>query len=295
MTTALQQAFVTAQNNAPESEELDSAPFIGTSFAHYDVLDTIETIHHPMLKAMVLGSMEWSISAAIINLARDTFYRVRDSMAATDNAIDDFNEFINAVAVLKANEQYNTDLGFEENTGALQQLAMLVSLKQRWYDQAELAHGAAKMVFKTKTYEELIATEKVRTVDGDMKLNLSALADFAGRGDKDRTTKAHEALVRQQQLKFASQHATRQLVAPAVINIITMAEYRGIEDVAFWQLPVETQQRLIDGTRKAIERSLETLATWRGITTIEYAAGILPDGFDAIKQLEAVLASAKFK
>lgn len=267
---------------------------VASTYNHFDVLDTIENITHPLLKAMVLGSMEWSIKTQCINIARDVFYRVRESAGEHENAIDNFNEFINAMAELKANEQYNTDLGFEENTGALQQLAMLTTIRQTWYDQAEMAHGSAKLPFKTKSYEELIAAEKVRNVDAEIAGNLGALAEFASKGDPDKAARAKEALIRQQQIKFASQHSTRQLIAPAVVNIITMAEYRATDDVSFWQLANETQERLITATRSAIERNLATLATWRGVTQFEYATAVLPDAFTAIDELTAVLASPKF-
>lgn len=276
--------------------ENTTAPVAQSTYAHYDVMDTIENVTHPMLRAMVLGSMEWSVSAAIINLARDTFYRLRDAQQHTETTIDDFNEFINTVAELKANEQYNQTLGFEENGGAMQQLALLVGIKHHWYDLAEIAHGSAKMRFAPRTYEELIASEKVRSVDDEMKTNLEALAAFASRGDAKRAEVAKEQLLKQQQFKFASQHASRQLVAPAVVNIINMAEYRNAgAQPEFWQLPVEMQERLITSTRKAIERTLETLATWRGITAVEYATAILPDAFAAIDELDTVLKAPKFQ
>jgi hypothetical protein len=277
---------------------------VQSTYAHFDPIDVIENIKHPMLKAMVLGSMEWSVKTACINIARDVFYKVRASMADTDNAIDDFNEYINTIAELKANEQYNTDLGFEENTGALTQLAMLTTIGRKWYDYADTAHGAAKLAFKTKTYSELIASEKVRTLDSEAVINIEALAEFASRrGSKEisaeklaeRAKRTQEAIANKIKFSYAAQHATRQLVAPAVINIIGMAEYRATEDVEFWQLALEAQERLISSTVKAIERNVETLATWRGITTIEYASQIMPDAFAAIDDLEAVLASPKFK
>lgn len=294
MTTALAQAL--------QDANIVTAPV--SNYIHFDPIDVIDDIKHPMLKAMVLGSMEWSVKTACINLARDVFYKVRAAMADTTNAIDDFNEFINVIAEMKANEQYNNDLGFEENTGALTQLAMLTTIGQHWYDLADTAHGAAKLAFKTKTYLELIASEKVRTLDSEAVINIEALAEFASRRGSgeitpeklaERTKRTKEAIANKIKFSYAAQHATRQLVAPAVINIISMAEYRATEEVEFWQLALEAQQRLLTSTVKAVERNVETLATWRGITTLEYASQIMPDAFTAIDQLELVLASPKFK
>jgi hypothetical protein len=249
-----------------------------------------------MLKAMVLGSMAWSIDVACINKARGVFYDARKSMAeGADTTIDKLNEYINSVAELKANEQYSEELGFEQNAGALQELAIMTSLRTQWHDIATTAYAAAKMKNETKTLEQLIKDERVRTVDGELATNLEANATFACRGREQHIPAITKQLIAEQNARFAQQHKDRQLVAPAVINIMHMAEYRnaGDDTCAFHQLTLETQKRLITSTRAAAMRSMNTLATWR-LPAGEYATGVLPDGYDVIDTLDAVLASPKF-
>jgi hypothetical protein len=269
-----------------------------STYAHYDVLDTVENINHPLLKAMVLGSVEWAINMQCINAARGAFYTARalavDDAVQSDIAIDELNDFVNTIAELKANEQYNTDLGFEQNAGDMQQLALLLPMRQKWYDVADTAHGAAKMVFKSKTFEELLASEKVRTVDVESACKISDMTTMLCKGDAEKAKRVTDMLLAQQQSKLAQSHQTNKLIAPAVLSIIRMAEYRNEESPEFWQLSIETQRRLILSTKNAVERTMTTLATWRSVSQHEYAKGVLLDGFAAVDELEAVLAAPKF-
>lgn len=288
MTTVLTQETASQIETRPQS-----------TYAHYDVLDTVENnIKHPLLKAMVLGSMEWAINMICISSARGAFYRARaldvDNSVQSDTAIDELNNFVNTIAELKANEQYNTDLGFEENAGDMQQLALLLPLRQRWYDIADTAHGAAKMAFKSKSFEELLASEKVRTLDVDSALKIGAMTDMLCKGDAAKAKRVTDLMLAQQQSKLAQSHQTNKLIAPAVLSIIRMAEYRNEEAPEFWQLSIDTQKRLINNTRASIERTIATLATWRSVSQFEYASSVLLDGFAAIDELDAVLASPKF-
>lgn len=293
-TTAIAQALHDAHVSADTGSVHKPAM---SAHTYFDVQDTIESILHPMLRAMVLGSMAWSIDIACINKARDTFYAARK--ITTDNGesttIDKFNEYINSVAELAANEQYSEELGFEQNAGALQELAIMSGLRTKWHDISDTAYAAAKMKNETKTIEELIASERVRTVDGDTSANLEALAAFACRGKADRLPLVTAQLIKEQNARYAQQHKDRQLVAPAVINIINMANYRvaGEDNQQFYQLALETQRRLIISIRAAVIRSMNTLATWR-LPAGEYATSVLPDGYDVVDALDVVLNSPKF-
>lgn len=294
MSTAIAQALHDAHIDADTLAV--QKPAIST-FAFYDPLDTIDNIPHLTLKAMVLGSMAWAIDALCINKAREVFYDARKSVVESrgeQTTIDDFNEFINSVAELKAGEQYSVDQGFEQNAGKLQALALLTGLRHTWHDQAEEAHAAAKMKYAPKTLGELIASEKVRTVDGEMAVNLELLATHAARGKAERVPLMKEALVKEQQHRFAQQHKDRLHVAPAVLNIISMGEYRNAgEEPSFHQLALEDQIRLITASKQACERSVATLATWR-LPAGDYGLHVLPEGYAAIDLFDEVLNSTKF-
>lgn len=269
------------------------ATAVQSSFSHYNVLDTIEDITHPTLKAMVLSSMEWSIKTQCINQARNVFYQVRKD---ADDMVTEggLSEFVNAIAGLEANAQYNTDLGFAQNGSAITKVAQLMQSAQQWYDKAETAHGSAKMTFKCKTFEELVADEKVRLLDDNTKSKISAYGSMIARGDVTKQALITEALIKQQQNNQINQAKSRELVAPAVMTILGMAEYRGGgEEIEFYELDTDVQKRLISAAKGAVERSMTTLATWRGVSMKDYA-DLLLDGFKAIEELDAVLNSTKF-
>lgn len=286
--TALHDAHITADTSAKEKPVVSPYNF-------FDPLDAIEAVQHPLLKAMILSSATWYIDTLCINKARDIFYRVRETVEA-DGGIDEFNEFISAIAEIKGNEQYSEEQGFEQNAGAMQELALLTGIRLHWHDVSDTAAGAAKIKNEVKSFEQLIASEKVRTVDDETRSNLEACAAFAARGaSPERAKLIAEQLEKEQAARFAHQHKQRQLVAPAVINIITLAEYRraGDESAQFHQLALDTQRRLIAGVRAAVMRAMNTLATWR-LPVGEYATSVLPDGYACVDELDAVLTSPKF-
>lgn len=288
LSAALHDSHVHADTAAPQHE-------VQSTHAFFDPIDVIEEIQHLTLRSLILSSMAWSADTMLINKARDVFYAARKTyMESESPTINDFNEFINAVRELQANEQYAEELGFEQNSGALQSIAQLIGIRQHWHDRAEIAAVAAKTKYAPKTLSELIATERVRTVDGEVASNMEALAEFSARGKPERIPQIKQHLIAEQNARYAAQHKDRQLVAPAVLNIISMGEYRNAGDTHdFWQLAVDDQVRLITQTKAAVERSIMTLATWR-LPQGDYARFVLPEGYDTVDKLEAVLNSTKF-
>lgn len=233
-------------------------------------------------------SLAWSVDTACINLARDMFYRMR---ATKSDSIDDFNEFINDIAELKANEAYNEDLGFEENTGTLQSLSMLLVLREQWHDLAETSAKVLGIKYAPKTLEELMANEKPRTLSEDATLNLEVLAKAMTRKSPDRFQQTYELLVKQQANTYQNQFKTKLITAPAVANIFSVADYRRDKaEVAFHELGTETQNRLTLQTKGAAERALVKLANWKGVTTAAYAM-LTVEAFDLIDRVDAILAA----
>lgn len=284
----LHDSHVAADTAAPQHA-------VQSTFAFFDPIDLVEGIQHLTLRSLILSSMAWSADTLLINKARDVFYAARKTYLESETpTINDFNEFVNAVKELEANQQYAEELGFEQNAGALQAIAQLTGLRQHWHDRAEIAAVAAKTKYAPKTLSELIATERIRTVDGEVAINMEALAEFSARGKVERIPQIKQHLIAEQNARYAAQHKDRQLVAPAVLNIISMGEYRQAGDSHdFWQLSVDDQVRLITQAKGATERSIMTLATWR-LPQGDYARFVLPEGYDTVDKFDEVLNSTKF-
>lgn len=257
---------------------------------YFDPQDLVGEISNPHLKYKLRSSMAWSLDNACINAARGLFYSMR---ATKGDSIDDFNEFINDIAEISANEAYNVDLGFEENSGTLQQLSQLLVLRGTWHDLAETSAKVIGVKYAPRELEELMANEKPRTLGEDASLNLETLARAMTRKNPERFQQIFELLTKQQTTKYANQHKTRVLTAPAVANIFAVADYRrDVAEVAFHELAKDLQNRLILGTKSAAERAVVDLADWKGVTTAAYAM-LCVEAFDLVDTLEALLANAE--
>lgn len=252
---------------------------------YFDPQDAVGELANPHLKYRVRSSMAWSLDTACINKARGLFYALR---SAKSDSIDDLNDFINEIAEISGNEAYNVDLGFEENSGTLQQLTQLLVLREQWHDLAETSAKVVGVIYKPRSLEELMAAEKQRTVGDEAVVNLEILAKMATRKTPERYEQVLEMLVKGQANKYKRQHETRVLTAPAVANIFSVADYRRNDaEVSFHQLADDAQHRLVLCTKSATERALSDLADWKGVTQIAYAQ-LCAEGFDLIDLLEEV-------
>jgi len=256
----------------------------------YDPQDAVGDIANAHLKYELRQSMAWALDMQCISQARDLFYRMRATKA---DSIDDFNEFINDIAEISANESYNVDLGFEENTGTLRSLSQLLVLREHWHDLAETASKSVGTKYAPRTLEELMANEKPRTLNEDTSLNLETLAKAMTRKAPERFQTTYELLVKQQANTYANQHKTRVLTAPAVVSIFAVADYRrDVAEVHFWELSNELQARMVQQVKAAAERAVVKLANWKGVTTAAYAM-LTVEAFDLMDALDVV--AAKFE
>ncbi len=264
--------------------------------SYFDLIPYLEeALVHAQLRARVLSSMAWALDTAAINTARSIFWDTHKE-SVENGHIDNFADFLNRMSEMRANENYVEDLGFELGAGRLSQLSLMLKLSQDWHDKAEGAAVAAGIKYTPKSFELLIASEKAQAVDALTLAKLDALVDATL--DDDHTPEElaeYKRLIAQQQSdRMQQMHASRQLVAPAVLRIISFADYRGAGETSeFWQLPIEAQSRLVSSAINTINRVLTDLAGYRQITAIEYI-GIIKEGKAAIKRLNETLRSGKF-
>ena len=273
------------QMTREEANAKQDAAQVHQQDTYFDPLDLVENTN-AYLKYEVLSGMAWRLDNTCIATARSLFFGMR---TARHDTIDDFNEFINEVAELKANESYNVDLGFEENAGLLQSLSMLLVLRKHWHDHAEMAGVVIGAKYAPKTLEELVDSEKKQELRGDDAIKLEMLAKIATRKHPDRYDQVLTTLKQREAQRAERTFETRKLTAPAVKSIFCVAEYRGGDDVAFHQLSDELRARLLLQTKGAFELAVERLATRKAVTTVAYAVATV-EAFDAMDRLDAVIA-----
>lgn len=264
--------------------------------SYFDLSNTLqEVLVHELLKARVLSSMAWSIDTAAINVARNVFWDAH-AEATSSGSIDDFNNFVNKMADMRANENYVEDLGFELNAGPLKSLALMLKLSQSWHDAATGAAAAAGIRYTPKTFELLLATEKPQAVRADTVAKLHAAVDAMYEdedADPAEIADAKAKMVEMQRIRSIDQHDSRQRITPAVLKIIDYAGYHGTGEDQFWQLPIDMQARLIGQASSAIDRSLSDLASYSKISQMEYI-GIIKEAKAAMRRLNETVKSGKF-
>ena len=283
--------------NAADEAAKNAATTITHGTAYFDLLHTLdEVLVHSLLRARVLSSMAWALDTAAINAARSVFWDTHKE-AAEAGHIDNFAEFLNKMSEMRANENYVEDLGFELGAGKLQSLTLMLKLSQKWHDTAADAAAGAGIKYTPKSFEVLMASEKVQQVDAPTTAKLNALIDMTFEGEEhtaEEIEQARKLVAAQQSERMAAMHASRQMISPAVQRIIAYADYRDSSDATeFWQLPTDTQARLVSNAISTIDRTLTDLAGYRSITAIEYIS-LIKEAKGAKARLNDVLKSSKF-
>lgn len=281
------EADAAAAENAPVS--------YGTAF--FDLFHTLEDLLvHPLLCARVLSSMTWILDTTAINTARSVFWDVHKE-ASEAGHIDDFADFLNRMAEMRANENYVEDLGFELGAGKLQSLTLLLKLSQKWHDKAQGASIGAGIKYVPKSFEQLLAGEKAQSVDALTTAKLNALVDATFDGEDstpEEIEQAKKLVATQQSERLAAMHASRQMISPAVLRIIAYADYHDSSEAdEFWQLPVELQARLINNAISTIDRTVTDLAAYKSISALEFI-GLIKEAKGAKTRLNDVLKTTKF-
>jgi hypothetical protein len=287
---------ITTREQASATLTAREAAGHGTSY--FDLIEVLnDKLTQPMLRARVLSSMAWMLDMNVINTGRSLFYDVHKE-ATESGTIDNFADFLSKMCELQAGEAFAEGLGYELNTGRLASLSLMLRLRQTWHDKAESAAANARIKYEPKSFEVLMASEKVQTVDTLTREKLSALVDATYEGENASTEEIAQAqalLLNQQAARNVQIHESRQLVAPAILRIIDNADFHGkaIESAEFWQLALDTQIRLIGAARRAVERTLSDLASYKTITTLEYV-GMIKECKAMTRELDAVLTTGKY-
>lgn len=278
-----------------QAEHAKSEVIHGTNFLDlHDIAD--ETLVYPLMKAKVTASMAWMMDTSIVTTARRVFWDTQAD-GVEGGHIDNFADFLNAIADLQTNENYVEQLGFELNTGRLQSLKIMLQLSAKWHDRARAAAIQNGQTYEPKSFETLLLSEKPAPVKADSIEKMTALAEaLADEGDtaedKERLV---QMLIKKATNRAIEMHDSHKLIIPAVLKIISIAGYSnaGEESAEFWQLPADAQFRFINSMDASIKRTLEDISTYRKVTMIEYA-GAIKEAKAACARLKTIAQSEKF-
>lgn len=286
------------RTRADVSEILTTREATSHGVTYFDLMESLSTkLVHPMLRARVMASNAWTLDSSIISTARSIFFDVyKDETEA--GHIDNFADFLSKMSELRAGEDFAEGLGYELGAGRMKSLGTMMRVSTEWHDMARAAAANAKIKYDPKSFELLMASEKVQVVDVLTREKLAALIEVEYEDDENSTPEeaeqAKDMLIAQQTARNIQMHASRQMVAPAVLRIIEHVNLKHTaEDCNFWQLPLDMQIRLIGAARRTVDRTLTDLSTYRGISTLDYI-GMIREAKAMKKELDTVLATGKF-
>lgn len=274
-----------------------------SAHSFFDPFDLFDKLTSPVFKARVLGSYAWAIDTTIINKARQVFFKLREQADVSSRDIDAYAEFINGLAEMNAGDLYAADLGYEQNTGALQQIASLLSLSTQAHDRAQSASAVAELAYEQKTFEQLIRDEKPyidhALIKEEAHFEASTITGEAmGAAEhSEEYQRIYDAAVKDATDADSSVAADRvrdsQRIRPAVLRVIESVGRLGdTDEVAFHQLDNALQIQLINRARKIGDSVYGQIRTWRSLAGER--SMIRVENYHMAKEFAAVLAAPKF-
>lgn len=251
-----------------------------------DPLDIIEDkITDTGLKARVLSSLAWMLDNQCIVTARMFFFeQYRESEYAGQQ--DGLNEFM-------ANFRGSLDIEAVFGSGGpATELVNMLSLRQEWHDAAGSAMDADGRVYDPRSWDMLIASERVAPVSSLTKAKQQQLAKFAADGNADDEAEFMKMFEARSKNRAEQRAEMNRMVGPAVLELIHTAErYR--QPTQFEHLDKRTRERFFRTGVKFLMNAMSDMAERNSISDFEFAM-MMKEFKEAKRCLEFVL-STDFK
>jgi hypothetical protein len=225
-----------------------------SGYTYFSPIDLLEDkmAHQPNLHSRVLESMAWMIDASCISQARTIlFERYKES---DHTAPDAFADFCQTVA-----EDLSHD-SLYENEGNEQTLALLLSIRNQWHDDAAAAAHADDRDYNSKSLREQMEAEKPKAADVGTRVNYRKMAELEARGDEAKAERLYNAYMEADALSSASRVDSNKALMPTILEILRTVRFYAPESARFDQLPVIKQTQLTKFAVGAIDRSRVDLA-----------------------------------
>ena len=277
------QTAIASQLNAMRSD-IKTRRIIGHQF--FDLLDYVDTnCHNPRLKQYMTSSLAGVFDMHIVSIARNIYFNMFENFKShnddTQHGIDTYNNF-------KAAFTQNLESLDNQNTTFADLIACL-GARQLFHDEAAAAHipSNARPTYTVRDFDELLLDEREVSLPTDDAAKLQQLAAaLAAPGEVDAMLKM---LMVKETNRIKDMREMGKNTAPMLISIIYEAD-RAVEEREFYELPQNTQRLLISRAIDKFEVALERLASYRDISTAEYAS-IITVTKAAQRELKEVIAT----
>ena len=229
-------------------------PETTSSYVYFSPVDLLEDKlgHQPNLNSRVLESMAWMIDNVCIGQARTIlFERYKEIDHTTPES---FRDFCQTISEDLAHDSLYEDEGNERT------LAILLSLRNQWHDDAANATSADDRDYNSKSLREQMESEKVKPADIGTRVNYRKMADLESRGDIAKAERLYAAYMEADALSATARVDSNKSLMPTILEILRTVKFYAPESARFDQLPLNKQAQLTNFAVGAIDRSRLDLA-----------------------------------
>lgn len=268
-------------------DAMQEAGVVHTRHAYFDLIDFCdEFLQNEQLRANVLNSVAWMCDVTAINLARAMFFR--------DYKESDGSGTTEAYEAFMANFLSTLDIDGSGATefvdGVARDLVCVLGFAPQMHDVASAAQSAIGREYNPRSFEALLAAEKPQATTPKTRAKMQQIAKFV-EGDDAPTAQVEqtlEVLLQRAESQAARSHENRKRINPIVLGIIEVAKRHQKDDIEFYQLDAQLQERLVKATITAINNAMGRLATFDSIEMVEFAL-IMKEAKAAIAKLNEVM------
>lgn len=268
-----------------------------SNFAYYDPLEAVMAAQlNDTAKIVVASSMLWSLQARIANKVKAFYFNAKKHAFAKEaletGTIDAFNNLRSLIADAHASDELFSELGYDNYREDTTSLQAHMRLYRGWSTTVEQAAKAAGQQFREPNITEMFENPpplEASRVDKEV-IGAKIMMQLEG-ATEDEIGKA-ETLVRSKlQAEYLEELKQSKALAPTFMSLYTAFTMKTPvnEPIAFSSLPVMVQRGLLDASVRACDKAATTLAKYRSVSVLDYAAAI-PQLRRAKTELTTVLA-----
>lgn len=246
-----------------------------------------DTLNNQQFKASVLNSLLWAVDTMTINTIRQTLYQ-NFRRRQDEGGIDSYNEYINALDELRADNRFMQNCGLQPRLDDLQSLMSFANDIDDELNQIAITAATFNSNLRRqprKTYEQLLADERPREVSIEEEQRYAMIVGEVSMDEEDRKTNL-ELLKRNAAESNRRMHEQNSKLNPSISAVLhDLAPHTPTR--VFSDMSKEVQERLTQSALRIIRSTRNRAASWRSIDTSEFMS-IMAECKLALMRLDTV-------
>lgn len=229
-----------------------------------------DSIHNQQFKASVFNSMLWAVDTMTINMVRQLLYKNFRTMQEA-NSIDSFNEYVNALDEIRADDAFMESSGLQSKLEDLYSLMSYANDIDDALNQIAITSATFNSSLRRqprKTYEQLLAEEKPRAVSSQEQECYALIVEECSVDEEDRKINL-EALKRNAEESNRRLFEQNRKLNPT-IEAILRDLVPNVPSRVFSDMSNEMQERLTQSALRIVKSTRIRAASWRTIDVSEF-------------------------